>query len=190
MRVLTRTALVGLLGASLLAPQAASAATIGGGSTTLTTDPATTAALVGAGIAPTPAGRATAAASGASVAFTFPVTGGFVNLQNLGGKVWHAGGITFTNTATGAAVTVSRFVIDTRAAQLTALLERSRGTRTSILDLNLSGVTVTPGPSGVVVGNVTASLTSGAASALNAALGTSVFSAGLTIGTAEATLMP
>src|SRR3954454_10421128 len=190
MRVMTRTALVGLLRAGLLAPQAASAATIGGGSTTPPTDPATTPARVGAGIAPSPAGRATAAPSGASVAFTFPVTGGFVNLQNLGGKVWHAGGITFTNTATGAAVTVSRFVIDTRAAQLTALVEQGRGTRTAILDLNVAGATVTPGPTGVVVGHVAASLTSGAASALNGALGTSVFSAGLTIGTAEATLMP
>src|SRR4051812_2995407 len=112
MRALTRTALIGVLGAGLLVPATTSAATIGGGSTTLTTDAATTAALVGAGIAPAPSGRATAAPSGASVAFTFPVTGGFVNLQTLGGKVWHAGGITFTNTATGAAATVSRFVID------------------------------------------------------------------------------
>jgi hypothetical protein len=190
MRVLTRRTLVGLLGAGLLLPASAGAASIGGGSTTLTTDPATTAALIGAGIAPAPFGHATATAAGGSVAFTFPVTGGFVNLSTLGGKVWHAGGITFTNTSTGASATVSRFVIDTRGGQLTALLERGRGTRTAILQLDLSGVTVTPGTAGVVVSNVTASLTAGAAAALNAALGTSVFSAGLAIGSAEATLVP
>ena len=76
------------------------------------------------------------------------------------------------------------FTIDTANAQLTAYIP-ALGVRAPILSLDLSGVQVSPGTVYTKVGPVPARLTDVAAGALNQTLGTSLFSGGLLIGTAN-----
>lgn len=58
-----------------------------------------------------------ASTSGSNVAvrFTFPVTGGWVNLATHG-TIYHSGGILFTDPSTGKQIEVSNFVISVTRA--------------------------------------------------------------------------
>jgi hypothetical protein len=88
------------------------------------------------------------------------------------------------NLKNGKALTVKNFTIDTVNAQLTAWIP-ALGVRAPILDLDLSGISVTQGTIYTKVGPVPATLTDVAAGALNDKLGTTLFSGGLLIGTAN-----
>ncbi len=153
-----------------------------GGATSLTLDPAAAAALSSLGVTPGVSAPATANPDGS---LSFPITGGRVNLKSLAGSITHSGGITLTAGSLPSGVTVvslADFTINTRTKQLTATI--NGGARAAILDLDLSAPAVAVKGRRVTVGNVGASLTQGAADALNGAFGVTAFTAGLKLGTA------
>jgi hypothetical protein len=149
---------------------------IGAGGTTLTPAPDVSAALTALGVTITPAGRATATASG----INFPITGGKVNPKTFFGTILHAGsGVTFTRGA--ASITLSDFAIQIDSTpSLSALVG---GTRLEILALDTSKISISAAPNGLIAANLGATLTAASAAALNAAFNTTVFSAGLRLGT-------
>jgi hypothetical protein len=149
-----------------------------GGETTLALDPAIAALLDTAGIRPSPVPPATANTDGS---LSFPITGGRVNAKNLSGKIKHDGGIRLASNAVQ--VELTKFTIDTRAAELTALVG---GNRVAILSLELGGakVKVNEKRGKLRVKNVAAKLTAEAAAALNGAFSTTAFTEGALTGTA------
>lgn len=149
-----------------------------GGETTLALEPAIAALLDSAGIRPSPVPPATANADGS---LSFPITGGRVNAKNLAGKIEHDGGIRLASNAVQ--VELTKFTIDTRAAELTALVG---GNRVAILSLDLGGakVKVNEKRGKLRIKNVAAKLTADAAAALNGAFSTTAFTEGALIGNA------
>jgi hypothetical protein len=145
------------------------------GATTLTLDKGAIDALASLGIAAAPLKPATA--NGADLAF--PITKGRVNKKTLAGIIGHSGGLSLTRGSTR--VELRNFVIDTKKAVLTA---RVGNARLAILDLDLSKITVTKKGKRLTVSGVVATLTKGAADALNGAFATDAFKPGLLIGTA------
>ena len=95
----------GAASAATRAPERSSQVRLTGGDTSVTTAPGITAALLEHGIVPlatVPGSQgAQAGSGGVTVRFTFPVTGGWVNLAQLRGTIWHQGGILFLAPATG-----------------------------------------------------------------------------------------
>ena len=184
-----------LAAAMLVVPAAASASNdstvhLNGVRTTLTTDPATTGVLVQNGILPLPVGPATVAPrfghDGLSLRYGFPITGGRVNAATLAGFINHSGGLRFVNVANGHTLTLTKFRIRiSDHPGLTAEVNRDPSVRVRILNLDLSKAKVVKHPPRVWVGNVKATLTKTAASALNDTLGVSFFSKGITLGTAQ-----
>jgi hypothetical protein len=175
-------------GAAAAAPRAATA--LQGGTTTVTTGPGIAGTLLRNGILPlaTPPGRQSFGYDrGLTTSFSFPVTGGAVDLGTLAGTIEHRGGITFVNLRNGTRLTVSDFVIDTAAGTLTGRVNKT-ATRVPVFTLDLSAATVAAQGGTVKVGNIDVRLTAAAAGALNQALGTHVFAAGLDLGTARTTL--
>jgi hypothetical protein len=159
-----------------------------GGTTTVTTAPGVASALLGAGIVPlaTWPGRESvlSAGSGTAVRFTFPVTGGRVTLSPLGGQIEHCGGILFLNLKNGKDVEVSQFTIDLSHADLTGIVNGNRSARVPLFRLVLSHAVLVAGRHVVTARGIGLTLTAIAAKALNAALGTKLFHAGLNLGTA------
>ena len=161
---------------------------LAGGYTQLTTDPGTTKALVANKIVPLPVFPSwvvpTSVSGQAALQYRFYINGGQIDGSTLAGEIKHSGGLKFVNFRNGKSVTVKSFTIDTNTAQLTAWIP-ALGVRAPILDLDLSGVQVTPGKVYTKVGPVPAKLTAVAAGALNSSLGTSLFQAGIPLGTAN-----
>jgi len=161
---------------------------LAGGYTQLTTDPGTTKALVANKILPLPVFPSwvipTSSNGQLALRYRFYITGGQIDGATLGGQIYHSGGLKFANLRNGKSLTVKSFTIDTNAKQLTAYIP-ALGVRAPILDLDLSGVSVKPGDKYTVVGPVPTKLTPIAAQVLNDKLGTSLFSGGLSIGTAN-----
>ena len=147
-----------------------------GGETTLALDPAVASLLDNAGIQPSPVAPATANTDGS---LGFPITGGRVNAKTLAGKIKHDGGIRLA--ANAVQVELTKFTIDTRAAELTALVG---GNRVAILSLDLGGAKVKLRGGKLRIKNVAAKLTADAAAALNSAFSTTAFAEGALIGNA------
>ena len=159
---------------------------------------ATLAAPLLAGVLAAPAGAVTAGsaadtasvthgAAGPTVRYTFPITGGSLNLAKVSGAIGHSGGLHFYNLGNKRSLTVQGFrVVLGDAPRLTGYVPALHA-RIPVFDLNLNNATITPTPSGVRVDKVGATLTAGAATGLNGALHTSVFTAGLRVGTATVT---
>ena len=195
---LRRVAVVGAVSSvalvgGLTAPASATTAgtALKGGTTTVTTGPGIAKTLLRNGILPvaTAPGRQGFGfgRGGLTVSFSFPVTGGAVDLGTLAGTIEHRGGIVFYNLRNGKRIKVSHFVIDTAAGVLTARINDT-SIRAPIFDLDLSAATVSARGNTVRVGNIDVTLTDVAAGALNAALGTSLFAGGLDLGTARTRL--
>jgi hypothetical protein len=197
------TAVTGLLAGS--AATAASAATaqpagaraaaavhLRGGATAVTTSPGIASALLKNGIVPlaTPPGSQSVQfrKGGPAVRFAFPVTGGRVTLNPLGGTIRHRGGILFINLKNGKEVQVSRFTINLTRADLTGIVNGNPKARVPLFRLDLSHAKLAAGKHIVTARGIGLKLTSVAAKALNAALGTKLFSAGLKLGTAKVLL--
>jgi len=136
-------------------------------------------------LATLPATEGVSTSGGVAVKFAFPVTGGSVNLKKLTGAVDHSGGILFTDPATGKEIAVSDFVIDLKAAQLTAVVNGNPKERVPLLSLSLAHAKITAGKGAVRISGITATLTKTAASALDATFSTTLFTAGLELGTAS-----
>jgi hypothetical protein len=155
---------------------------LSGGKTWLKLDKGTAAALSDAGVKV----EATGAAQGPTAKrpyFAFPIVGGKVDKDPLGGRIVHSGGLSFS--ADSESVVVKRFVIDLDRAVLTAKVAGT-GQRIALLKLGApEGVKV--GAERIVLRGVDAKLTAKAAKALNEALETDLFEGGLLIG--EATVI-
>jgi hypothetical protein len=171
---------------------AAAAVHLRGGATTVTTAPGIAPALLKNGIVPLATAPGTESVlfpkSGPAARFTFPVTGGSVTLSPLGGKVNHAGGILFVNVPNGKTIKVSRFTIDLAHADLTGIVNDNPKARVPLFRLDLSHAKLTAGKHIATAKGISIKLTSAAAKALNAALGTKLFSGGLKLGTASTLL--
>ncbi len=171
------------------AAQAAAAVHLRGGATAVTTAPGIAAALLTNGIVPLatwPGSQSVQSpASGPAVRFTFPVTGGRVTLSPLGGTIDHSGGILFFNVKNGKKIEVSWFTIDLTHADLTGIVNGNPRARVPLFRLDLSHARLAAGQHTVTAGGIGVTLTATAAKALDAALGTKLFSAGLKLGTAS-----
>jgi hypothetical protein len=195
------------VGAAAVAPTFAQAApvTLDGVRTSLTTDAATTKVLIQNKILPLPVGPTSARIvshrwhdgmsgmrwhhrmGGLQVRYGFPITGGQVDSETLAGSINHSGGLVFVNLNNGKTLTLTDFTINIdKDPDLTAAVGGDpNNTRVSILNLDLSKAEITKPLPFVKVKGVTATLTEGAAAALNQTLGTTIFAKGLTLGTAN-----
>ncbi len=195
------TMIAGLVGGSAVAAsaatshsgaQAAWAVHLKGKATTVTTAPGIAPALLKNGIVPlaTAPGTQTVVVpkTGPAARFTFPVTGGSVTLSPLGGKINHAGGILFVNVTNGKTIQVSQFTINLSRGNLTGIVNGNPQARVPLFTLDLSHAKITAGEHTVTARGIVVKLTPVAAKALNAALGTNLFSGGLTLGTAGTVL--
>jgi hypothetical protein len=172
--------------------QATTAVHLQGGATAVTTAPGIAPALLKNGIVPLATSPGTESVlfpkSGPAARFTFPVTGGAVTLSPLGGNIRHAGGILFVNVTNGKTIEVSRFTIDLAHADLTGIVNGNPQARVPLFRLDLSHAKLTAGKHIATAKRIGVKLTAVAAKALNAALGTKLFSGGLKLGTASTLL--
>jgi hypothetical protein len=163
-----------------------------GGHTSVTTGKGIATALLGSGIVPlaTAPGSQTlrSLASGPAAEFSFPVTGGRVSLSPLAGNIDHDGGIFFYNTKNGKDIEVSNFIISLRQADLTGIVNGNPKARVVIFWLHLAHARLSVHGHQVTASRIGVSLSATAASALDAALGTTIFTPGLKVGTARTTL--
>ena len=150
-------------------------ATVIGKSTDVVVSPAVSAALKHAGITVSAVAPATSRTT-----LLFPVSGGQIIVATLAGTVDHTGGLTFSHR--GKHVTLTMFVINTNAKQLTATVG---GQSIPIFNLSLASPRRATGPHGTVVAsNIKLTVTSRAAAALNSGLGVRTFKAGMNFGIA------
>jgi hypothetical protein len=156
---------------------------LNGGRTWLKVDKGTAAALSDAGVKVEATGAAVGPTAKRPYTFAFPIVGGKVDKDPLGGKIVHSGGLSFS--ADSKSVVVKRFVIDLDRGVLTAKVAGT-GQRIALLKLSApEGVKV--GAERIVLRGVDAKLTTQAAAALNEAFDTDLFAGGLLIG--EATVV-
>ena len=153
------------------------------GKTWLKVDEDTAAALSDAGVKVEATGAAQGPTDERPYTFAFPIVGGKVDKDPLGGRIEHSGGLSFS--ASSESVVVKRFVIDLDRGVLTAKVAGT-GQRIDLLRLGApEGVKV--GSERIVLRGVEAKLTAQAAAALNEAFDTDLFEGGLLIG--EATVI-
>src|ERR687898_868759 len=153
------------------------------GKTWLKIDKDTAAALKDAGVKVEATGAAVGPTAKRPYTFAFPIVGGKVDKDPLGGKIVHSGGLSFS--ADSEKVVVKRFVIDVDRGVLTTKVAGT-GQRIALLRLGAAeGAKV--GAGRIVLRGVDAKLTAQAAKALNEAFDTNLFEGGLLIG--EATVI-
>ena len=153
------------------------------GKTWLKIDKDTAAALSDAGVTVEATGAAEGPTAKRPYTFAFPIVGGKVDKDPLGGRIVHSGGLSFS--ADSESVVVKHFVIELDRAVLTAKVAGT-GQRIDLLRLGApEGANV--GPERIVLRGVDAKLTTHAAKALNEALETDLFAGGRRIG--EATVI-
>jgi hypothetical protein len=202
MRMFKRVAIVATLAGLVIGPAAATASAstampaaqvrLTGGATTVTTAPGIAAALLGNGIVPIATLPGTEGAQigggGVAVRFTFPVTGGRLNAAKLTGTIWHSGGILFADVPAGKQIAVSDFVISVHQGVLTAEVNGNPKVRVPLLKLSLAHAAIHQGWHSIKITGIVLTLTSTAASALDATFGTTLFKPGLELGTASTVL--
>jgi hypothetical protein len=153
------------------------------GKTWLKIDKDTAAALSDAGVKVEATGAAVGPTDERPYTFAFPIVGGKVDNDPLGGRIVHSGGLSFS--ADSESVVVKRFVIEVDRGVLSAKVAGT-GQRIALLRLGApEGAKV--GAERIVLRGVDAKLTAQAAKALNEALETDLFAGGLLIG--EATVI-
>jgi hypothetical protein len=112
---------------------------------------------------------------------TFPVTGGAIDPRTLRGSVDHSGGLRFRAGGRSVSLTNLRYTIGARRSTLSAEVG---GSRLTILSLSLRRARVgADGPLTKTASRIRASLTAGAARALNRAFRVRLFRGGLRLGT-------
>jgi hypothetical protein len=150
------------------------------GKTWLKVDKDTAAALSDAGVKVEATGAAEGPTAKRPYTFAFPIVGGKVDKDPLGGKIVHSGGLSFS--ADSEKVVVKRFVIDLDRSVLTAKVAGT-GQRIALLRLG-APEDVKVSSERIVLKGVDAKLTAQAAKALNEAFDTDLFAGGLLIGEA------
>jgi hypothetical protein len=151
-----------------------------GGKTWLKIDKGTATALSDAGVKVEASGAAEGPTAERPYTFAFPIVGGKVDKDPLGGKIVHSGGLSFS--ADSEKVVVKRFVIDLDRGVLTAKVAGT-GQRIALLRLG-APEDVKVSSERIVLKGVDAKLTAQAAAALNEAFDTDLFAGGLLIGEA------
>lgn len=144
-----------------------------GESTTLALDAATAGVLEDNSVTVAPVEPATAGDDGIS----FPITGGTIDAETLGGTIDHSGGLVFS--AGGIDLEVTDFVIDTTAGSLVAT---AGGDQIPLLAVDLTGLEQSDDGGVIVLEGITTSLTPEAADALNTTFDVELFEEGLAIG--------
>jgi hypothetical protein len=109
----------------------------------------------------------------------FPITGGTVTQNTVVGTIDHAGGLVLRKG--DRVVTVAGLVADTRSGQL---LARVGTRRVPLANLDVALERRVQRGETIVLTDIPATLTAGAAEALNQGLGSSIFVANLPLGTA------
>jgi hypothetical protein len=203
MRMFKRVAVVATMAGLVVGPVAGTAAAsastttraaqvrLTGGDTTVTTAPGIATALLGNGIVPIatlPGTEGAQLGGGVAVRFTFPVTGGWLNTAKLTGTIWHKGGILFADLPAGKQIAVSDFVISVHQGVLTAEVNGNPKVRVPLFRLSLAHATIHKGWHYIRISGIVLTLTSTAASALDATFGTTLFKPGLELGTASTLL--
>jgi hypothetical protein len=180
--------------ASTQAKAASATVRLVGVRTTLTTDPATTGLLFGAGIIPLPVSPTAVSPTAHAARYSFPVTGGMVDAKTLAGSIRHSGGLLLAHYTTPTtmptswkALSLTKFTIRiTGSPNLTAVV--NGGARAEIASLDLSKATIVRfrhhGRAYVSISNVAVALNSTAVGAINSTFGTSL-SAPVDLGTAN-----
>lgn len=186
LRMITRSALVLAASVAVVAGTTgtAVAAPVVGGTTTITTSAALGTTLLKAGIIAYPANGATGTVvSTKPPVFTasFPVTGGDVDFSLFTGSVQHRGDLVFRNLCKGKTLTLTSVQVNLLDFTIST---RVKGTQVdlgtfSLGDVVVEGTTLTAGD---------VRLTAEAATALNSALSTRVFTEGLLVGSVSSTL--
>lgn len=181
-RIIARTVLV--LAASVTVATGtigtANAAPVAGGSTTITTSTALGRTLLKAGVIAFPANGATGTVVTVNppvFTATFPVSGGDVDLAQFIGSVEHRGELVFANVVKGRVLTLNAVQVN--------LIDFTISTRVKGTDVDVPTFTLGDVAIDAAAGTLTAAdvrLTAEAATALNSALSTRVFTAGLLIG--------
>ena len=156
---------------------------LNGGKTWLKIDKDTAAALSDADVKVEATGAAVGPSAKRPYTFAFPIVGGKVDKDPLGGRIVHSGGLSFS--ADSESVVVKHFVIELDRGVLSAKVAGT-GQRIALLKLGApEGAKV--GAGRIVLRGVDAKLTAQAAKALNEAFDTDLFAGGLLIG--EATVI-
>lgn len=159
-----------------------------GGHTTVTTAPGIAAALIGHHIVPSAIPPGTEHVrhthSGVVVKFRFPITGGRVSLNPLGGRIEHHGGILFSDPKNGKKIAVSNFTINLNHRVLTGIVNGNPHARVPLFHLGLAHAVLKAHGHWVAARGIVLRLTKTAAKALDATFGTTLFKAGMKIGTA------
>ena len=153
------------------------------GKTWLKVDKDTAAALSEAGVKVEAVGAAQGPTAQRPYTFAFPIVGGKVDKDPLGGKIVHSGGLSFSTDSQK--VVVKRFVIDVDRSILTAKVAGT-GQRIALLRLG-AAESVKVGAERILLRGVETKLTTQAAKALNETFDTKLFAGGLLIG--EATVI-
>jgi hypothetical protein len=151
--------------------------TLTGDTTTLSLDESTAAILDGAGVDVGPVDPAEERDRG----IEFPITGGSLDSGTLAGTIEHSGGLVFSTL--GRDLELTDFIIDTEAENLSAL---AGGERVTILDVDLTNMQRTDENDTIVLENITVTLSTEGADALNDTLGVDLFQQGIRFG--EATI--
>jgi hypothetical protein len=167
-----------LLGTATVRSKTNEADILARNATSLEVDAGALAALTSLGIAPGVIAPATLTGTTAA----FPISGGRVKLDLTAGTIRHQGGISLTKGST--VVRLESFDVRLGASPQLFASINGGAQKAAILDLDLTGVTPQVSGRTVTLAGVTAKLTQGAADALNAAFGTTAFSAGLVLGRA------
>jgi hypothetical protein len=170
-----RVALAAVLAVLVLAAPA-SAAPATGGSTTLKLGGPTAGLLAIAGVSV----KAVAPATKSSSGLKFPISSGTINPGNLRGSINHRGAVRFSLGGRSIVLRSLRISVTSGGASMSASVA---GRRISILRLSLAKVKIgTSGASATATG-ITATLSPQGARAINKEIGTSLFEAGLKVGT-------
>jgi len=193
--LLFAAAIVVVLALWLVGAVPARAATVhlNGVRTTLTTDPATTALLFGAGIIPLPVSPTAVTPTAHAASYTFPITGGRVDAKTLVGSIYHSGGLLLAHYTTPTtmptswqALALTKFTIRITAHPFLSAIVNGAA-RAPIADLDLSKAKITRFVSHhrtfVRIAGVGVALNSTAVGAINTTFGTSL-TAPVTLGTA------
>ena len=151
------------------------------GKTWLKVDKETAAALSDAGVKVEATGAAEGPTATRPYTFAFPIVGGKVDKDPLGGRIVHSGGLSFS--ADSESVVVKRFVIELYRGVLTAKVAGT-GQRIALLRLG-APEDVEVSSERIVLKGVDAKLSAQAAKALNEAFDTDLFEGGLLIGEAK-----
>jgi len=161
-------------------PAAAAFSLLRGGATTLTLDPQAAAALADLKVEVTAVGGARANDDGT---ISFPIPRGALDLSGPAGQIEHRGGLELSTDT--ASLRLTRFDVNVDASpDLTAIVDHNRLDRPEVFDLTITG-TPSVSKGALTIPGVELRLTDAAAAHLNDVFGTSAFTGGLLLGTAE-----